>query len=813
MRNLYILLALSIGFFNVSQSVSTTENNYNSQKNTGVNSGSTTYNRLFACTPVATFSEDFNTIAIPNLPTCWENRNGGTVSTQAADANSSPNALYMASPSDDKDKQAIVAMPTVSNLSAGTHRLRFSMRAVSTLGGVIEVGTLANSLNPNTFDVITSITASSFTYQSYIVAPGIINGKETLAFRHTGKPTSGVLIDDVVWEPIPLCIAPTGINAVSFAPTSAAITWNTPTTTPINYDVYLSTSNVAPTDNTTSFASAVATPYTATGLAAGTTYNVWVRTNCGTNGKSSWSAVQQLTTACSGAALPYALNFDAVTAPAVPNCVTIQNVNNDNRSWQTAPAPIGYTGNVMSYIFNPSSIANDWFFTQGLNLTAGKSYILSYKFGNNSTAFTEKLKVAFGTSASANSMVNVIADYPAVNDNFPRVHKIRFTAPTSGVYFVGFQVYSAANQFQLYVDEISVNEATVAPTTANTCVNVTVPRIDEQSNTKWMALVDAAGNIIGEINGNGNNLGDVTAKVYRNSGPLRKDFYGRYYLDRNIEITPTRQPTTPVSVRLYFTATEFTALRTEPNSNVASFTGVSIFKNNDACGAKLNGGAAKLTTTTAQYESDFVSTFSVNSFSSFYFAASSYSALPATIVSFSGSRQGNANNLRWTVAQEVDILEYEVERSDNNGTGWYKVGNIVAVGNTTSQHSYGFTDQGITGLKQLYRLRQVDRSGVAKLSTIVSISSAKPTKLVLSSLFPNPAASRLNMVIDAPQKDNILLEVLDAVGRTIKWQKNAVEAGSNTIQLNVSNLAMGTYFIRVSCANNCETTNTKFVKE
>lgn len=813
MRNLYILLALSMGFFNVSQSVSTTENNHNSQENTSINAASTNYNRLFACTPVASFSEDFNAVTTPNLPTCWENRNGGTVSTQAADANSAPNALYMASPSDKKENQAVVAMPTVSNLSAGTHRLRFSMRAVSTLGGVIEIGTLANSLNPNTFDAIATVTASSFTYQSYIVAPGTINGKETLAFRHTGLPTSGVLIDDVVWEPIPLCTAPTGINAASFAPTTAVITWTAPTTTPVNYDVYLSTSSVAPTDNTTPFASAVTTPYNAAGLTAATTYNVWVRTNCGTNGKSSWSVVQQFTTACGGASLPYTMNFDGVTAPALPNCITTQNVNNDNRTWQTAPAPIGYTGNVMSYIFSTGSAANDWFFTQGLNLTAGRSYILSYKFGNNSTAFTEKLKVAFGTSASANSMVNVIADYPTINDNFPRVHKIRFTAPTTGVYFVGFQVYSAANQFQLYVDEISVTEAIVAPTTANTCVNVTVPRIDEQSNTKWMALVDAAGNIIGEINGNGNNLGDVTAKVFRNSGPLRKDYYGRYYLDRNIEITPTTQPTTPVSVRLYFTSAEYAALRSEPNSNVTSFTGVSVFKNNDACGAKLSGGATKLTTTTTQYESDFVSTFNVSSFSSFYFAASAYSALPATIVSFSGSRQGNANNLRWTVAQEVDILEYEVERSDNNGAGWAKVGTVVAIGNTTSQHSYGFTDQGITGLKQLYRLRQVDKSGVAKLSTIVSISSAKPTKLVLSSLFPNPAASRLNMVIDAPQKDNILLEVLDAVGRTIKAQRTAVEAGSNTIQLNVSNLTMGTYFIRVSCTNNCETTITKFVKE
>jgi hypothetical protein len=51
-----------------------------------------------------------------------------------------------------------------------------------------------------------------------------------------------------------------------------------------------------------------------------------------------------------------------------------------------------------------------------LNLTAGTQYTISYRYGNNSTTYVEKLKVAFGTSATAAAMVNAIADYPAIND-------------------------------------------------------------------------------------------------------------------------------------------------------------------------------------------------------------------------------------------------------------------------------------------------------------------------------------------------------------------------------------------------------------
>jgi hypothetical protein len=55
--------------------------------------------------------------------------------------------------------------------------------------------------------------------------------------------------------------------------------------------------------------------------------------------------------------------------------------------------------------------------------------------------------------------------------------------------------------------------------------------------------------------------------------------------------------------------------------------------------------------------------------------------------------------------------------------------------------------------------------------------------------------------------------VSDLSGRTILSQNVQIVAGDNLTTVNVSALASGTYTIKAICANGCETTITKFVKQ
>ena len=71
------------------------------------------------------------------------------------------------------------------------------------------------------------------------------------------------------------------------------------------------------------------------------------------------------------------------------------------------------------------------------------------------------MKVAYGTAADVSAMTNQIADYPNIvggtTTSTGTIGSVDFTPTVSGDYYFGFNAYSAANQFDLLVDDIAVN--------------------------------------------------------------------------------------------------------------------------------------------------------------------------------------------------------------------------------------------------------------------------------------------------------------------------------------------------------------------
>src|SRR5690606_15050678 len=133
------------------------------------------------------------------------------------------------------------------------------------------------------------------------------------------------------------------------------------------------------------------------GLTQNTTYYVWVRSVCSASDSSSWSSLSGFTTLCDPTNIPYTQNFEAPTPPALPECTIVQNAGTGN-NWNTinSPAAYGFSSIVLNYSWNVTNAANSWFFTRGLNLTAGTSYRVTYKYGNSSVStWSEKMKVAY----------------------------------------------------------------------------------------------------------------------------------------------------------------------------------------------------------------------------------------------------------------------------------------------------------------------------------------------------------------------------------------------------------------------------------
>lgn len=161
---------------------------------------------------------------------------------------------------------------------------------------------------------------------------------------------------------------------------------------------------------------------------------------------------------CGASALPYSEDFESVTTPNVPNCTTVVQGGSGNLWTTSSPNESGFTSKVLTYQWHDDNDANTWFFTNGLQLEGGHSYRLSFRYGNNSTLYTENLRVAYGTSNSIVAMTTVLADYPNINDNTPHSVTINFEPDTTGTYYIGFQAYSLSDNYRLYVDDILVEE-------------------------------------------------------------------------------------------------------------------------------------------------------------------------------------------------------------------------------------------------------------------------------------------------------------------------------------------------------------------
>ena len=264
----------------------------------------------------------------------------------------------------------------------------------------------------------------------------------------------GVTLDFTInVVPAPSCIPPTALTATNIASDSANLGWTENGTSSV-WDIEWGTSGFTPT-GTPNIAGATNTQ-NLPGLSPNTMYSFYVRADCG-GATSTWTGPYSFTTTCVATDVPYTQDFESATTPALPNCTSQQNVGTGNLWTVVSNTTYGFTTKTLRYSWNSANDANVWFYTQGINLTGGTAYKISYDYGATGTTFPERLKVAYGTSASAAAMTNAIDDHSSVDNATPINNVVEFTPATSGVYYFGFNAYSEADQFYLFVDNIVVD--------------------------------------------------------------------------------------------------------------------------------------------------------------------------------------------------------------------------------------------------------------------------------------------------------------------------------------------------------------------
>ena len=185
-----------------------------------------------------------------------------------------------------------------------------------------------------------------------------------------------------------------------------------------------------------------------------------------------------------------------------------------------------------------------------------------------------------------------------------------------------------------------------------------------------------------------------------------------------------------------------------------------------------------------------------------YSFSSTGGTLPVTFLNFSGYKDGTSNLLRWATANENNNRGFEVQRSPDgiNYSVLDFVNSKALDGNSSNVLNYAVKDHNATGIRQYYRLRQVDIDNRSEFSNIILIKGEKPLELTIGRLFPNPARTIVNVEVTLPDKDRITVLITDMAGRVVMQNVRTVEAGINTVPVDVSRLNKTNYIIKVTTA-------------
>ena len=171
------------------------------------------------------------------------------------------------------------------------------------------------------------------------------------------------------------------------------------------------------------------------------------------------------------------------------------------------------------------------------------------------------------------------------------------------------------------------------------------------------------------------------------------------------------------------------------------------------------------------------------------------STLPVKLVSFTGEKGKNFNELFWITASEINSEYFEVMRS-SDGVNFESIGKVNAAGNSSDILQYTFVDYEQPSGTNYYQLKQFDYDGQNETFNIVAIANTS-SEFKMNALFPNPANASITVNFQSTESGSHFIFINDAQGNEIFTATIATLQGDNKFILPTQNYASGTYFVRI----------------
>jgi hypothetical protein len=218
-----------------------------------------------------------------------------------------------------------------------------------------------------------------------------------------------------------------------------------------------------------------------------------------------------------------------------------------------------------------------------------------------------------------------------------------------------------------------------------------------------------------------------------------------------------------------------------------------VTKNQQTCAAFAGGNnEVRITpTSNGNFADGAYVEFQISSFSTF-FLHGGLQPLPVNLTAFNAQRNGKSNVITWSTTQELNIRHFVVERSAD-GRNFTSIGQMNA-NNRSNNNTYTYTDNAPVKGYNYYRLKIVENSNLEKYSAIKSVRNEGSVDL---SSYPNPVQNHLQVAINSDKTDRGTLQILDLSGKVVYTNATILAEGSNSININTSNLSSGAYVIKL----------------
>ncbi|MEO6730075.1 MAG: T9SS type A sorting domain-containing protein [Ferruginibacter sp.] len=214
---------------------------------------------------------------------------------------------------------------------------------------------------------------------------------------------------------------------------------------------------------------------------------------------------------------------------------------------------------------------------------------------------------------------------------------------------------------------------------------------------------------------------------------------------------------------------------------------------NDDFGGPNSGFTYNFTTTGTYYlvmcsfKNDVTGPYSVS--------VSAAVPLPLKLVSFTAGKAGTSSNIiNWSSAEESNLTNYQLQRSNDNRVFVNMANGSIAAKNNSTLSNYSFMDKTPAKGYNYYRLKINETNGTFNYSNIALVKNGG---FDISNLkvYPNPVSDYLFVEGKSMQSNKAFVSIINTGGGIMQSSQLAFN-NQGTLSIDIKKLPAGKYFLK-----------------